>query len=406
MKAELLKTIDDVYYSDSDIEIVEGNEIFSEAPQSLPSPISLIESQNTYQPQTISDDVIMVSNPGTPNNSSSSGLSHKLPTRQSQNHPSDQVVFVSSTQNLEPSTSAFNSNRTRQSMKNEAFKPSHGNSIMLVDSDDEVKNIPSEFKVPAPMPKLTRSKSATQTSRGRQLSLKGIDRLYVSKAAGSSQSKAEAAGPSQSKEQAAGPSQWVAPKRNSRASAQKAKERMKKTFDEEASILVDSGSSGDEVSPVKKPAMTKRTRKPAQPPNYPVIDITEKCGPIKPRKLLPIYETDDVSIVENDHAKTPAPKPLTKSKWDCELTPTSFHSKAYSDEEKQKNRIFENMNKINQQANDQSFNSSVSFSYRSASLKKPTPLIHDDEPPIIMSPVRQSPIELDVSIHTPIESNA
>lgn len=388
MEAELIKTIDDVYYSDSDIEIVEGNEAFSEAPQSLTSPISLIESQNTYQPQIMSDDVIMVSNPGTPNNSSSSGLSYKLPTRHSQNYPSDQVVFVSSTQNLEPS----NSNRTRQSIKNEAFKPSRGNSIMLVDSDDEVKNKPSEFKVPAPMPKPTRSKSATQTNRGRQLSLKGIDRLNVSQATGSSKSVA----------QAASPSQWVAPKRNSRASAQKAKELMKKTFedDEEASILVDSCSSGDEVSPVKKPAVTKRTRKLVQPSNYPVIDITEKHGPIMPRKLLPINDTDDVSIVENDRAKTPAPKLSIKSKWDCELTPVSFHSKAYLDAEKQKNRIFENMNKINQQVNDQSFHSSVSFSYRSVGSKKPTPLIHDDddEPPL-MSPVRRSTIELDVSIH-------
>lgn len=395
MEAELLKTIDDVYYSDSDIEIVEGNEIFSEPPQSLSSPISLIESQNTYHPQIISDDVIMVSNPGTPNNSSSSGLSHKISTRQSQNNPSDQVVFVSSTQNLEPSTSASNSNRTRQSIKNEALKPSRGNSIMLFDSDDEVKNKPSEFKVP--LPKQTRIKSATQTSRERQLSLKGIDRLNVSQAAGSSQSVA----------QAACPSQWVAPKRNSRASAQKAKERMRKTFeeDEEASILVDSASSGDEVSPIKKPAVTKRTRKLPQPSNYPVIDITTKYGPILPRKLLPIHDLDDVSIVENDRAKTPAPKPLTKSKWDCELTPVSFHSKAYSDAEKQKSRIFENMNKINQQVNDQSFNSSVSFSYRSAAPKKPTPLIHDDEPPHL-SPVCQSYIESDVSIHTLIGSNA
>lgn len=396
MEAELIKTIDDAYYSDSDIEIVEGNDAFSDAPQSLPSPISLIESQNTYQPQIMSDDVIMVSNPGTPNNSSSSGLSYKLPTRHSQNFPSD---LVSSTQNLEPSTSASNSNRTRQSIKNEAFKPSRSNSIMLVDSDDEVKNKPSEFKVPAPMPKPTRLKSATQTSRGRQLSLKGIDRLNVSQAAtGSSKSVAKAASSSQS----------VAPKRISRASAQKAKELMKKTFedDEEASILVDSASSGDEVSPVKKPAVTKRTRKLAQPSNYPVIDITEKHGPIMPRKLLPIDETDDVSIIENDRAKTPAPKPSIKSKWDCELTPASFHSKAYWDAEKQKNRIFENMNKINQQVNDQSFHSSVSFSYRSASSKKPTPLIHDDddEPPL-MSPVRQSPIELNVSIHTLIGSN-
>lgn len=388
MEAELIKTIDDVYYSDSDIEIVEGNEAFSKAPQSLTSPISLIESQNTYRPQIISDDVIMVSNPGTPNNSSSSGLSHRLPTRHSQNNPSDQVVFVSSTQNLEPSTSASNSNRTRKSIKNEAFKPSRSNSIMLVDSDDEVKNKPSEFKVPAALPKPTRLKSATQTSRGRQLSLKGIDRLNVSQAAGSSQ--------------------LVAPKRNARASAQKAKELMKKTFedDEEASILVDSCSSGDEVSPVKKPAVTKRTRKLAQTSNYPVIDITEKHGPIMPRKLLPINDTDDVSIVENDRAKTPAPKPSIKSKWDCELTPVSFHSKAYLDAEKQKNRIFENMNKINQQVNDQSFHSNVSFSYRSTAPKKPTPLIHDDddEPPL-MSPVRQSPIELDVSIHTLIGSN-
>lgn len=188
------------------------------------------------------------------------------------------------------------------------------------------------------------------------------------------------------------PSAPSAPRRPRRASAQAAMGNIRKTM-EQSQFDFDENDEGivelkrkkraiSTTSPAKKP---KRTKKPAEPPKWPVLNIEIKNGKKQPRRLHPIEH--DLCGMDDDDKSTPkTPKMVHRVKnRECvatDLTPSDFRSSHFIDPKKAANRVLENVMKINERAhkNDETmFNPNVSFSYRHEANKnrrqKPSPVI-------------------------------
>lgn len=149
----------------------------------------------------------------------------------------------------------------------------------------------------------------------------------------------------------------VPTKKSLRTASRKATENLKKNADD---IY--------EFSPPKDVPKSKRGRKAAPKSIGILIETTNKApfrkdGPHNRRRLFDQDENNDVEIVE---------EPTKKSKFESivndELTPSTFRTAMMHTDFDVKQRILDNMNKINETTKPK-FNSNVSFSYRQSSVK-------------------------------------
>lgn len=176
------------------------------------------------------------------------------------------------------------------------------------------------------------------------------------------------------------------PKRARRTSAKTALSNIRKTM-EQSQYDFDENENGEvelkrkrtktatAADATAQPKKAKRPKKKMEPPKWPVLDIKVNHGNKGPRKLYTVKldMSDDKTAPKTPKVVKRAPSRRSTS----ELTSTSYCGSAYGDPEKQQNRFFENVMKINERAHrkQQTDNLNASYSYRRAMYK-----IKDKEP--------------------------
>lgn len=147
--------------------------------------------------------------------------------------------------------------------------------------------------------------------------------------------------------------------RKRRVSAQKAAQSITKTLEDQ---LYDFDGDNGEIPPKKRRTST-RQKKTESPVKWPMLILPkrERNAVNQPKRLFTHAEDNDATDIGFHNESANKPSNVSLNETSMLLTSPSFQSEIKQNPAAQKNRIFDNMNKINEKVQKRD---NVSFSYR------------------------------------------